>query len=92
MVDWLKKLKALLHDPPYKQFVWNDEKRKKINKSLSIAPHRNDPQKHELHEIWAEELLNYIFCQECIKDNDVNRADRLASAQSRIIVKPSFND
>jgi len=65
-MDWKLKLKALLHDPPYKACVLRE------------------------HEEKAEELLNYILPDERIKDRDVEDADQLASAQSRIIVKPNF--
>jgi len=65
-MDWKLKLKALLHDPPYKIKV--------------IETHKSE----------AEELFRKIFPYETFKNEEVNIADQLASAQSRIIVKPKF--
>lgn len=67
-MDWKLKLKALLHDPPYKiKFI-------------------------ETHKIEAEKLFGKIFPYETFKNEEVNIADQLASAQSRVIVKPSFQN
>jgi len=65
-MDWKLKLKALLHDPPYK--------------AKYIQTHLSE----------AEELFKKIFPNENLSDEDVKTADSLASAQSRIIVKPNF--
>jgi len=98
-MDWKLKLKALLHDPPYKILAFGGPRQitQKIN--LQKAPHigyntkpKGDPNRHELHEIWAEELLNYILDGECVKSDEVENADSLASAQSRIVVKPQLQD
>jgi CRISPR-associated protein Cmr2 len=67
-MDWKLKLKAILHDPPYK-----------IN---FIEDHRSK----------AAELLNKIFPNETLEDEIVILADQIASAQSRIIVQPKFED
>lgn len=67
-MSWMLKLKALLHDPPYKAKV--------------IQTHYSE----------AEELFKIIFPNDTLEDENVNEADRLASAQSRIIVKPQFQD
>lgn len=67
-MDWKLKLKAILHDPPYKiKFI-------------------------ESHRRKAEELLNKIFPNEPLEDAIVILADLIASAQSRIIVQPKFED
>jgi len=67
-MDWKLKLKAILHDPPYKiKFI-------------------------ESHRRKAEELLNKIFPNETLEDEIVILADLIASAQSRIIVQPKFED
>ncbi len=67
-MDWKLKLKALLHDPPYKiKFI-------------------------KTHKSKAEELFGKIFPYETFEDEKVNIADQLASAQSRIIVKPKFQE
>jgi len=65
---WKLKLKALLHDPPYKIKV--------------IETHKSE----------AIKLFGKIFPYEIFKNEEVNIADQLASAQSRIIVKPSFQN
>jgi len=67
-MDWKLKLKALLHDPPYK---------------IKVI---------EIHKSEAEKLFRKIFPYEIFKDEEVNIADQIASAQSRIIVKPSFQN
>jgi len=97
-MDWKQKLKAILHDPSYKLLVFDDSARGDITKNLKKAPHighnkleKSDSNYHGLHEIWAEELLGYILPSECIKDEKVERADQIASAQSRIIVKPTID-
>ena len=79
--NWKLKLKAILHDPPYKLLAFSRRERGKSAKK-----------EYGKHELWAEELYNYIFPNERIKDDMVEEADRLASAQSRILVKPSFED
>jgi len=97
-MDWKQKLKAILHDPPYKLLVFDDSAREDITKNLKKAPHieynnlkKSASNYRGLHEIWAEELLGYILPSECIKDEKVELADQIASAQSRIIVKPTIN-
>lgn len=67
-MDWKLKLKAILHDPPYK--------------IKSIENHRSK----------AEELLYKILSNENFEDETVILADIIASAQSRIIVQPKFED
>jgi CRISPR-associated protein Cmr2 len=67
-MDWKLKLKALLHDPPYK--------------IKSIATHKSE----------AKKLFKKIFPNDILEDDNVSLADQLASAQSRIIVKPQFQD
>jgi CRISPR-associated protein Cmr2 len=67
-MDWKLKLKALLHDPPYK--------------IKSIATHKSE----------AKKLFEKIFPNDILEDDNVSLADQLASAQSRIIVKPQFQD
>jgi CRISPR-associated protein Cmr2 len=67
-MDWKLKLKALLHDPPYK--------------IKSIATHKSE----------AKKLFEKIFKNDILEDDNVSLADQLASAQSRIIVKPQFQD
>jgi CRISPR-associated protein Cmr2 len=67
---WKLKLKAILHDPPYK--------------AVSIKE----------HEKKAQELFDKVL-QTTFTDDELNRviiADKLSSAQSRIIVKPQFQD
>ncbi|MFH7882682.1 MAG: type III-B CRISPR-associated protein Cas10/Cmr2, partial [Candidatus Aenigmatarchaeota archaeon] len=88
-MEWKLKLKALLHDPPYKMLIFENGEKERVNKILSKVIHK-DQDDHNLHEIWAEDLLNYVFFDECIKDNNIELADKIASAQSRIIVKPQF--
>jgi CRISPR-associated protein Cmr2 len=67
-MDWKLKLKAFLHDPPYKiKFI-------------------------ETHRREAEELFNKILPNETFEDETVILADLIASAQSRIIVQPKFED
>jgi CRISPR-associated protein Cmr2 len=67
-MNWKLKLKAILHDPPYKiKFI-------------------------ETHRKKAEELFKKILPYETFEDEKVNLADKFASAQSRIIVKPKFED
>jgi len=67
-MDWKLKLKAFLHDPPYKiKFI-------------------------ETHRREAEELFNKILPNETFEDKTVILADLIASAQSRIIVQPKFED
>ncbi len=98
-MDWKLKLKALLHDPPYKMLTFGGPRQIAQKIKLQKAPHigyntkpKGDPNRHELHEIWAEELLNYILVGECVKSDEVENADSLASAQSRIVVKPQLQD
>jgi len=98
-MDWKLKLKAILHDPPYKLLAFGGPKEEIEKINLQKAPHigynskpKEDPAHHYLHEIWAEELLNYFLASECIKDDNIKLADQLASAQSRIIVKPQFEN
>jgi len=67
-MDWKLKLKALLHDPPYK--------------IKSIVTHKSE----------AKKLFEKIFPNDILEDDNVSLADQLASAQSRIIVKPQFQD
>jgi len=67
---WKLKLKAILHDPPYK--------------AVSIKE----------HEEKAQELFDKVL-QTTFTYDELNRviiADKLSSAQSRIIVKPQFQD
>jgi len=90
-MDWKLKLKALLHDPPYKMLAFGEKGHMVQNINIEKAPHDKNKD-HSLHEIWAEALLNYIFYVECVKDDEVERADSLASAQSRMIVKPQLQD
>jgi len=67
-MDWKLKLKAILHDPPYKiKFI-------------------------ETHKDKAKELFEKILPYETFEHEKVNTADQIASAQSRIIVKPQFKD
>lgn len=54
-MSWMLKLKALLHDPPYKAKV--------------IQTHYSE----------AEELFKIIFPNDTLEDENVNKADRLAS-------------
>jgi CRISPR-associated protein Cmr2 len=98
-VDWKLKLKAILHDPPYKILAFatqeSDAKKEKeyINETLQEIPHhKNEKDQHKLHEKWADELLFYILGDECVKDETVELADHIASAQSRIIIKPNFKE
>jgi CRISPR-associated protein Cmr2 len=98
-VDWKLKLKAILHDPPYKILAFatqeSDAKKEKeyINKTLQEIPHhKNEKDQHKLHEKWADELLFYILGDECVKDETVELADHIASTQSRIIIKPNFKE
>ncbi len=98
-MDWKLKLKALLHDPPYKMLTFGGPRQIAQKIKLQKAPHigyntkpKGDTNRHELHEIWAEELLNYILVGECVKNDEVENADSLASAQSRIVVKPQLQD
>ncbi|MEO0200372.1 MAG: type III-B CRISPR-associated protein Cas10/Cmr2, partial [candidate division WOR-3 bacterium] len=81
---WLKKLKALLHDPPYKGLVWDDRAKMEMNKNLLCDHHRN------LHEKWACDLIKRLFPNEDIDDEDVKNADKIASSMSRLIVKPEL--
>jgi CRISPR-associated protein Cmr2 len=67
-MDWKLKLKAILHDPPYKiKFI-------------------------ESHRRKAEELFKKILPNETFEGDKVILADQIASAQSRIIVQPKFED
>ncbi|GAB6078505.1 type III-B CRISPR-associated protein Cas10/Cmr2 [Hydrogenobaculum acidophilum] len=63
-----KKLKALIHDPPYK--------------ASNILGHFDD----------AKELFEALNINGALEDESVKIADQLASAQSRVIVKPKFQD
>jgi CRISPR-associated protein Cmr2 len=67
-MDWKLKLKAILHDPPYKIKIIESHRRK------------------------AEELFKKILPNETFEDDKVILADQIASAQSRIIVQPKFED
>lgn len=62
-MDWKQKLKAILHDPPYK--------------IVNIVGHKEE----------AKKLFSLII-SENFEDKEVELADQIASAQSRIIVKP----
>jgi CRISPR-associated protein Cmr2 len=64
-VDWKLKLKAILHDPPYK--------------AKNIQDHQEE----------ASKLIN-IFLNDSQIDKVINDSDHIASAQSRIIIKPNF--
>jgi CRISPR-associated protein Cmr2 len=67
-MNWKLKLKAILHDPPYKiKFI-------------------------EKHKEKAKELFEKILSYETFEDEKVNIADQIVSAQSRIIVKPQFEN
>jgi CRISPR-associated protein Cmr2 len=66
-IDWKLKLKAILHDPPYKAEIIKD------------------------HEKEATELIK-IFLNDSQIDKVINDSDHIASAQSRIIIKPNFTN
>ena len=85
-MTWIKKLKALLHDPPYKGLAWDDSVKNRININQSCNHHKL------LHERWACDLIKRLFPNEDIDDNDVKNADRIASSMSRLIVKPELGD
>jgi len=70
-VDWKLKLKAILHDPPYK--------------AKNIQDHQKEASK--LINIFLNDNLNDNQIDEVIKDSD-----HIASAQSRIIIKPNFKE
>jgi CRISPR-associated protein Cmr2 len=65
-MDWKQKLKAILHDPPYK--------------IINIVGHKEE----------AKKLFSLIISED-FEDEKVKEADQIASAQSRIIVKPTIN-
>jgi len=65
-MDWKQKLKAILHDPPYK--------------IVNIVGHKEE----------AKKLFSLIISED-FEDKKVKEADQIASAQSRIIVKPTIN-
>jgi|Deesub1362B_J571_1020462.scaffolds.fasta_scaffold00176_37 CRISPR-associated protein Cmr2 len=85
-MNWKLKLKALLHDPPHKQWVMFSEEGHQIKPVKAI--HQRD--KHQWHQIVAEHFLNYILANECVADEQITRADTLASALSRTIVSPQM--
>jgi CRISPR-associated protein Cmr2 len=64
-MDWKQKLKAILHDPPYK--------------IVNIVGHKEE----------AKKLFSLIISED-FEDEKVKEADQIASAQSRIIVKPQL--
>jgi CRISPR-associated protein Cmr2 len=66
-VDWKLKLKAILHDPPYKAEII------------------------KFHEKEASELIK-IFLNDSQIDEVIKDSDHIASAQSRIIIKPNFTN
>ncbi|MEO0208234.1 MAG: type III-B CRISPR-associated protein Cas10/Cmr2 [candidate division WOR-3 bacterium] len=82
---WIKKLKALLHDPPYKGLAWDN-----VKYQISINPNCNNHK--TFHEKWACDLIKRLFPNENINDNDVKEADRIASSMSRLILKPELGD
>ncbi|MEO0176078.1 MAG: type III-B CRISPR-associated protein Cas10/Cmr2 [candidate division WOR-3 bacterium] len=85
---WIKKLKALLHDPPYKGLAWDN-----VKYQISINPDCNDHKTFKtFHEKWACDLIKRLFPNENINDNDVKEADRIASSMSRLILKPELGD
>jgi CRISPR-associated protein Cmr2 len=65
-MDWKQKLKAILHDPPYK--------------IVNIVGHKEE----------AKKLFSLIISED-FEDKKVDLADQIASAQSRIIVKPQLS-
>jgi len=65
-MDWKQKLKAILHDPPYK--------------IVNIVGHKEE----------AKKLFSLIISED-FEDKEVELADQIASAQSRIIVKPQLS-
>jgi CRISPR-associated protein Cmr2 len=65
-MDWKQKLKAILHDPPYK--------------IVNIVGHKEE----------AKKLFSLIISED-FEDKKVEEADQIASAQSRIIVKPQLS-
>ncbi len=66
-MDWRQKLRAILHDPPYK-----------------ICDIKG-------HEEKAEELFKLLIAED-LKDDFVNLADKIASAYSRIVLRPNLPD
>lgn len=85
--NWKLKLKALLHDPPHKIWVMFSKEGRKININKTfVHPY------HKWHEKVAEHLLNILFYNECIEEEDIRKADTIASALSRIVTAPEFSD
>jgi len=85
--NWKLKLKALLHDPPHKIWVMFSKEGRKININKTFV-HLY----HKWHEKVAEHLLNILFYNECIEEEDIKKADTIASALSRIVTAPKFSD
>ncbi|MDH7526537.1 MAG: hypothetical protein QHH10_14690, partial [Peptococcaceae bacterium] len=70
MIDWNLKLKALLHDPPHKQWVISIGSNKNARELLKLDTHScPDGNYHRnTHEVLAERLLDCVCSDECIDE------------------------
>lgn len=84
-VDYVLKLKALMHDPIHKIWLFSEENKRKV-----VLEHGSEISKdlRQFHEKVAEDLFRFLI-SDSIKDSEgeIAYADHISSALSRIVVK-----
>ncbi|MCR4430972.1 MAG: type III-B CRISPR-associated protein Cas10/Cmr2 [Tepidanaerobacteraceae bacterium] len=94
MIDWNLKLKALLHDPPHKQWVISIGSNKNARELLKLDTHScPDGNYHRnTHEVLAERLLDCVCSDECIDEPEelaekIKNADYISYPMNRVLLK-----
>lgn len=84
-VDYVLKLKALMHDPIHKIWLFSEENKRKV-----VLEHGSEISKdlRQFHEKVAEDLFRFLI-SDSIKDSEgeIAYADHISSALSMIVVK-----
>jgi len=84
-VDYVLKLKALMHDPIHKIWLFSKKNKRKV-----VLEHGSEISKdlRRFHEKVAEDLFRFLI-SDSIKDSEgeIAYADHISSALSRIVVK-----
>ena len=84
-VDYVLKLKALMHDPIHKIWLFSEENKRKV-----VLEHGSEISKdlRQFREKVAEDLFRFLI-SDSIKDSEgeIAYADHISSALSRIVVK-----
>ena len=82
-INFILKLKALLHDPVHKIWLFAPERKINLEHEKDIDPNLT------WHEKVAEDLFRFLLA-EGIKDEKIEQADQMASGLSRIVVAPQI--